>query len=180
MERGSSRDRDNPLRGSGASGTHCAVRRPLPGDLGGARRASSLATSPEAAGLSRASRPRSLRWSQQFGTGGEGRRGEPGEGCAGELVTVCSEECNCPCDRGRRGRGARRASSLPLRRRREAGFWLGRLRAPPGLGRLRAGRGACWPSSPGQPSSAFPPGSFLLRAGHFLWPPGPSRHRPPS
>ena len=84
--------------------------------------------------------------------GGETRLGEPGEGCAGELVTVCSEECNCPCDRGRRGRGARRASSLPLRRRREAGFWLGRLRAPPGLGRLHAGRGACWPSSPGQPS----------------------------
>ena len=58
--------------------------------------------------------------------GGEERGEEGGEGCAGELVTVCSEECNCPCDRGRRGRGARPASSLPLRRGAELAFgWEG-------------------------------------------------------
>lgn len=57
----------------------------------------------------------------QWRRGGEGRR-ERREGCAGELVTVCSEECNCPCDRGRRGRGARPASFLLLRCRHRAGF----------------------------------------------------------
>lgn len=105
-------------------------RRPRPSDLGGSRRARSLGKSPEAAGRRRVSAAPSLRWSKQLCGGGRGA----GEGCAGELVTVCSEECNCPCDRGRRGRGALPASSLPLRRRRGAGrLWL-RREAPKGLG----------------------------------------------
>lgn len=97
------------------------------------------------------------------GRGREGRRGERGEGCAGELVTVCSEECNCPCDRGRRGRGARPASSLPLRRRHGAGVWLGRRRVSTSRAwpaQLRAGRVfafAAWTSFLGAPAWGLPP-----------------------
>lgn len=103
------------------------MRRARPGNLGVAQRAGSLEGSPEAVGLGRRTSPaRSLRWRQQLRGGGAGRRGESREGCAGELVTVCSEECNCPCDRGRRGRGAGPASSLALCCGRGAGFgWEG-------------------------------------------------------
>lgn len=82
--------------------------------------------------------------------GGEERGAEGGEGCAGELVTVCSEECNCPCDRGRRGRGARPASSLPLRRGAELAFgWEGarHLEGPADSARAEAA------PSPGRPDS---------------------------
>lgn len=61
------------------------------------------------------------------------------------------------------GEGGRRAGPLPPTSAAGAKLALAEgLELPPGLGRLlKAGRGACWPSSPGQPSSASLPGSFL-------------------
>lgn len=114
----------NRFQGCGVRGTRCELWRARPRNLVVVGRGAACEKAQE---VPRGSWPpprfraRSLRWSQQFSGGGEGRR-ERREGCAGELVTVCSEECNCPCDRGRRGRGARSASFLLLRCRHRAGF----------------------------------------------------------
>lgn len=171
------RDHNSFFQGWGARATRWRVpmARLSAGEAGGggAQRARNLGRSPEAVGLGCDSRalakmePAVLGGGE--GRGGEQRRGERGERCAGELVTVCSEECNCPCDRGRRGRGARPASSLPLRRWRGAGFGQEGAERPEGwLAERRA-----------RPARALAAGAFPRSADRFLWRPGPFRRQPP-
>lgn len=143
------------LPGQGRGGMHCRNRQaqPRPGVGVGRTACEKCWEVPGGGGSRRAALPGSqaaLRRKKG------GREEGGGEGCAGELVTVCSEECNCPCDRGRAARAGR--GLLPPT---SLGAGLGRRGALQGRGKLLWSGSRWTPPGTGHPISPSPLFLFL-------------------